>query len=95
MRVIKDNCYGFHCKSGDLIVYGNNIKICRPYIDNLVFNCVEDLCDYCSQHNLRVWHKHNCSLNGLFEIFRVRRLTKKYSVYSSWKELKQYLDNTQ
>ena len=88
-----ENVYAYHIPYGYLFLYGDDMNMCRQYIDD-AFDCVEDICNYCSQHNLRVFHKPNRSLNGLLEIFRVRRLTKKYSVYSSWKELKEYLDTT-
>lgn len=89
-----ENVYAYHIPYGDLFLYGDNINMCRQYIDSAI-DSVEDICIYCSQHNLRIWHKPNRSLNGFLEIFRVRKLTKKYSVYSSWKELKYYLDTTQ
>lgn len=87
------NVYGFHIPHGILMLYGDNMEKCIPYIDDAV-DSVEDICNYCSLHNLRIFHKPNRSLNGLLEIFRVRRLTKKYSVYSSWKELKYYFENS-
>ena len=89
-----ENVYVYHIPYGDLFLYGDNINMCRQYIDDAI-DSVEDICDYCAKHNLRIFHKPNRSLNGLLEIFRVRRLTKKYSVYSSWKELKHYLETTQ
>lgn len=81
--------YGYNLPHSLLILYGNNMNACRPYIDNAV-NSVEDVCQYCSVHNLRILHKIPYSPNGFVEYIRVYRLTKKYSVRGSWKEISQY-----
>ena len=91
MENIKENCYGYHTKHGDLILYGNNIKVCKPYMDGITTDCIEDVCEYCSKHDIRIFHKFNYSICGLIEFILVYFLTKKYGVRSSWKELLQYL----
>ena len=94
---MKDFIYGIHIPHGDLVLYGDNMLRCKPYLDDVVTasDYVEDLYDYCSRHELLIWHKPKRSIGGLYEIFRIRKLAKKYSVHSSWKELKQYLDSKQ
>ena len=89
--------YGLHIPHGDLIIYGDNMLRCKPYLDNVVnaADCIEDLYDYCSQHKLRIYHMPKRSIGGFFEVFLIRKLAKKYSVHSSWKETKQYLDSKQ
>ena len=87
------NIYGFRLPYGTLILYGDNMKVCVPYIDNTV-NSVEDVCKYCSHHNLRVLHQTHCSLSGLIEHIRVYRLINKYSIRGSWKEISRYFENS-
>lgn len=86
------NIYAYHLPHGLLVIYGNNMKTCMPYIDNAV-NSVEDVCIYCSQHNLQILHQTHHSFNGLIEYIRVYHLTKKYSVRGSWEEIPQYFEN--
>lgn len=86
------NVYGYHLPHGTLFLYGDNLKSCIPYINDIV-NSVEDICIYCSSHNFHVLHNPNHSFNGLIEYFRVYRLTKEYSVRGSWKEVSLYLSN--
>jgi len=93
MKSIKEYCYGFHAKGGDLIVYGDNVKICRQYMDTLTPDCIEDVCEYCSQHDIRIFHKFDRSIGGLISLIEVYILTKKYNVHSSFKELVQYLES--
>jgi hypothetical protein len=83
------NVYGYHLPNGDLLIYGDNLETCIPYIDNVV-DSVEDICEYCSQHNLRILHKTHFSIRGLIEYIRVSRLTKKYSVRGTWKEMNEF-----
>lgn len=93
MKSIQEYCYGFHAKGGDLIIYGDNVKICRPYLDDISTDFVEDVCEYCSQHNIRIFHKFDRSIGGLIALVEVYILTKKYNVRSSWKELVRYLES--
>lgn len=81
-----ESIYGYHLPHGDLLIYGENIETCIPYIDNTV-DSVEDVCEYCSRHNLYILHKIHFSIRGLIEHIRVSRLTKKYSVRGSWEDL--------
>lgn len=81
-----DNVYGYHLLDGDLLIYGDNMETCIPYIDNVV-DSVEDVCEYCSRHNLCILHKIHFSIRGLIEHIRVCRLTKKYSVRGSWEDI--------
>lgn len=85
-----ENVYSFKIPHGQLFLYGDNLKMCRRYIDDAV-RSVEDICAYCSEHNIRIYHKPNRSLSGLLEKCCVYKLTKKYHVRSSWKELKAYI----
>ena len=87
------NIYGYRLPHGTLILYGHNMKSCIPYIDNAI-DSVEDICKYCSQHELRIIHQTNHSFNGLIEHIRVYRLINKYSVRGSWKEIPKYFENT-
>ncbi len=82
--------YAFHLPYGNLFLYGDNMPQCKPYIDNGV-DCVEDICIYCSSHNLKTYYLSNKSLIGFFEKMRVHKLTKRYDVYSSWDELMRYI----
>lgn len=84
--------YGFHFLYGDLFVYGDNIKMCIPYIDNAA-DSIEDLSVYSKHHDLRIFYKPNKSLLGFFSSFRVTFNTKKYSVYSSWHKLCDFIDS--
>lgn len=81
-----ENVYGYHLPNGDLLIYGENLEMCVPHIDNAV-DSVEDICEYCSKHNLRILHRIHCSISGLVEYFRVSRLAKKYSVRGSWEDM--------
>ena len=86
------NIYGYRLPHGTLILYGHNMKSCIPYIDNAI-DSVEDICKYCSRHNLHILYQMNHSFVGLIEYLRVYRLTKKYSVRGSWDEIPRYFEN--
>ena len=86
------NIYGYRLPHGTLILYGHNMESCIPYIDNAI-NSVEDVCKYCSQHDLHILHQANHSFIGWIEHIRVYRLAKKYSVRGSWKEIPRYFEN--
>ena len=81
--------YGYRLPHSILILYGENIGKCIPYIDNAV-DSVEDVCKYCSTHDLRILHRRNHSFIGMIEFLRVYRLTKKYSVRGIWKDIPDY-----
>lgn len=82
--------YGFKLPHGKLYLYGENIKICAPYIDNTCNN-VEDIYFYCQQHELNIYHEPDISLWGLLEIFLVNVLKRKYNVYGTKKEIYTYI----
>lgn len=87
------NIYGYQLPHSTLILYGNNMKTCMPYIDDAI-DSVEDVCKYCSQHNLRILCQTDHSVQSLIEYLRVYRLAKRYSVRGSWRELPQYFENS-
>lgn len=77
--------YGYHLPHGTLFLYGKTLNECIPYIDNCI-DSVEDICKYCSMHNLHIFYKPNHSIYGLIEYIRVSNLANKYSVRSTRKE---------
>lgn len=84
----------YHLKYGDLILYGENLKTCTPYIDNVI-ECVEDIFDYCSAHDIRIFYNITHSIvYGLIEYFRVKVFIKRYSVRGSWKDFARYCEST-
>jgi len=85
--------YKFFIPHGELILYGDNLKACKPYIDNVGLESVEDLCLYCKQHGLRIYHNPQRSLRGFLTIPRVLNLTRKYSVHSSWNDVLRYIQS--
>lgn len=87
-----ENIYGYKLPHGTLILYGHNLKVCKNYIDDVI-NSVEDVCKYCSNHNIHIIHKYTHNIIGFTEFIRVYRLTKKYNVRGSWDEIQQYIDN--
>jgi len=78
--------YAYHLPYGDIYLYGENLELCIPILDSTV-DSVEDICAYCSTHNLRICHNGNFSVGGLLERFIVKRIIKRYSVNGSWKEI--------
>lgn len=86
------NIYGYQLPHSILILYGKNMNMCVPYIDDAI-DSVEDVCKYCLQHDIRILHKIQYSFLGFIEYLRVYGLTKKYSVRGSWKEISQYFGN--
>lgn len=87
---MKTKIYQYKLPNGDIYLYGGNLEKCLPYIDTVV-NSVEDACDYCSKHNIRIFHNPNRGLKGFIEMLRIYRLTKMYGVHSSVKEMDEYL----
>ena len=84
--------YIIHIPKGSLYLYGANLDICVPYIDDCI-NCVEDVCDYCHNHQLQVFYEPNHKIGSMIELFRVIRLTSKYHVYSSRNKINQFLNS--
>ena len=87
-----DNFYRFNSRYGELFIYGDNLSICRPYIETMYFETIESLCIYCKQHDLRIFYLPERTLRGLWENPRVLRLTLKYSVYSSWTNVEKHIN---
>lgn len=87
-----DNFFRFHSRHGELLIYGDNMNICRPYIEAMDFKNIESLCIYCKQHDLRIFYLHNRTLRGYWEKPRVLRLTLKHAVCSSWSDVKEYIN---
>lgn len=92
MKELLENFYGYHSFCGELFLYGDNIPMCKSHIDNLKVESIEEVCEYCSQHNIRIYFNPNHSLRGFFGIFTTYFLTKKYGVHSTWKDVLQYLE---
>ena len=86
------NIGAYNLLHGILYLYGENIGGFKYLAENSV-ESVEEICFYCSRFNLKVLHKPNRSIGGFFEIFRVQRLMRKYSVCGSWSEIRQYMEN--
>ena len=82
--------HSYDIPHGVLYLYGGDLQMCLPYIKGLC-NSVEGICLYCQQHNILIYHKPNFSVFGFFEIFRVGRLTTKYSVRGTKKGLYDYV----
>lgn len=91
-KILKEYFYAFNTPSGILILYGDNMDKCKPYITDAV-DSVEDVCEYCKAHGLSVFYKAKKTLAGLLGLIRTYRLTKIYSVYSSWKNVCEYIVN--
>ena len=89
-KVLKQYFYSFNIPSGVLILYGDNIQRCKPYLDDIV-DSVEDICIYCKQHELKVYHKTNKNIKGLIGFIITYRLTKKYSVNCTWNDVCNYI----
>lgn len=85
-----DNIYGYRLPHGILILYGPNVKVCKNYIDDVINN-VEDVCNYCSNHNIHIVHNHTHNILGLIEFLRVYRLIRKYNVHGSLDEVQPYI----
>ena len=86
------NVYGYHLDHGNIIIFGDNMKYCLPYIDNNI-NSVEDICEYCNTHHLLVTYitaKKN--INAFITYARFRKLAKKYNVFASSKDLIKYTE---
>lgn len=86
-----DNIFGIHLPHGDLFLYGENLNRYMPYLTDFPGN-MEDICLYCQQRNIFIYYKVNHNLKGLVEFLRIYRLTKKYNVRGSWKELSRYFE---
>ena len=95
MAVKLENLFKYCIPHGELIIYGDNMSLCKPYINDIDQKTVENICMYCQQHDLRVFHKPDKNLRGYLEIPRVARLTKKYYVYSNWDDVLKYLETQQ
>ena len=64
----------------NLYLYGDDLHIYMPYIEDIV-DSVEDICIYCKQRNIHIYHWSNFkSLNGIIEFFRVLILLKRHKV---------------
>lgn len=88
--VIKEYILTFNIPSGVLMVYGDSEKAVKGYIGNAV-DCVEDVCVYCKNHDLKVYHKTKFGIVGLLGFLRTYRLCKKHSVYSSFDDLYDFI----
>ena len=92
IMIFQNNFYKIFIRCGELFVYGDNLQLCKSHLDDESIQSVEDICRYCQQHKLRIYHKPKYTLFGLFEIYQVFTLTKKYSVRSTWTDVLRYLD---
>lgn len=95
MNNYEKRIYGFPLHYGILYVYGDNMIFCSPYIDDIV-DCVEDICSYAQTHKLLVYYEPYKSFNlvGIaWEIYKVSKLSRKYSVYSSQSDFYKYAES--
>lgn len=94
MKELLENFYEYHTFCGDLFVYGDTAKICKPYVDTLQTESIEEVCEYCTQHNLRIYFKPKRSIRGFLGLIPTYMLTKKYGVYSNWNDILKYIKDT-
>ena len=90
LRCTMKKIYGYHLQNGDLYLYGEMLQACIPYIEQSV-NSIDDICQYCSNHNICLIYKPHNIFSGWFELIRVNRLLKKYSVRGTWKEVSKFI----
>ena len=86
-----ENAYAFYLPHGSVFLYGENLNHCKTYVDTSI-DSFEDLCIYCKNHGLRIYYLGKKSVPAFFEGILIRTLTRKYGVYSSWKEIQHYLN---
>ena len=89
------NIYSFELDNGRIYLYGDNVDSCTPYIDGIV-NSVEDICIYCKAHKIKTYYKPNGkTLADIVFYLRILRLSIKYKVHGSWKDLQAFASKTE
>lgn len=86
--------FAFELKYGDLYLYGDNMKVCMPYLrQGTMFTSIEDVCAYCQMHNFKMYYDQNRKSRGwLLDYLRIMRLIFKYSVFSSGNRFSKFID---
>lgn len=94
-----ENFWGIHLDYGDLLLFGENVRFCKMYLNTLILEykitTVEDICSYCQNHNISIGYKFNKSITllELREYHKVKKVCKRYHVYASrYKVNGYYLD---
>ena len=83
------NVYGFHLHHGELVIYGDNLDLYKDYIDNAV-DCIADACRYAANRNMKIFYIKRHKIAGIKEQLVVKMLSKRYGVYSTWKQMKKF-----
>lgn len=78
--------YAFQLPNGILILYGENLTSCIPYIDNCV-DSAEDICEYCSDHGISLEYR-TWTVKGIIEYLRIVRVGRKYGIRVKFRWMK-------
>jgi len=92
MKELLKNFYGFHTYCGDLFIFGDNMEICKPYLNDIKVESIEEVLEYCKEHKLRAYLYQKRSIKGIIGFISTYFSAKKMGVYSTWENILQYLE---
>lgn len=79
-NVMFKNVLGMKCRYGKLMLYGNNVDICKSHIDNTdSIMTVENVYIYCEKRNIRICYVGDrFNPLSLYERFRIWRIANNH-----------------
>lgn len=79
-NIMFKNVFGMKCKYGKLMLYGNNVDICKEHIDNTdSIITVEDVYIYCENRNIHICYVGDrFNPLSLYERFRIWRIANNH-----------------